>query len=489
MKMKTRVRWMVGAFAFIAILGVGGMALFVVGQRVNPMHQALDTLSRIQLSERWSHPEMLKIRALGVEAVPDLRRVLREKESHRTRFLLWAHGKWPGITNHVSNFPEAGRLDERRWTACQALQNLGPAGRSAAPELLEIFRTGDIGSLNGASMALRAVGVDQEIVNELGTRMEQGLPENARGQAISILGLVKPPSEKTVKVLLTALKDGSPWVQRSAADTIRMLGASKPEVLTELRKAKAAAEATDSMVVLSCVGALWELTKDKEEALPPTLKILREELRTYRRTDQIGGHGGQSIDGPEMLFMQGGHIFMKLPLDEMERAETLNLLNGFCTESGRIFVRMLLLPAMMHLGLPAEKGLEVCRTGLGYQEDYYRVQAARLMAEITEMHSGEEEALNSLLRDAFVGVRVYAAKAHWAKNKEANEITPVLIEALDRAKHQSYYYPEIQRTALALLHQIGPEAKAAESALAHLKTDPDPHVAKLAADAWESVRP
>jgi len=35
----------------------------------------------VTISERWAHPEMLKIRELGAKAVPDLRRALREKEN------------------------------------------------------------------------------------------------------------------------------------------------------------------------------------------------------------------------------------------------------------------------------------------------------------------------------------------------------------------------------------------------------------------------
>src|SRR5580765_4240240 len=106
-----------------------GAVLIVDRSTVNVMHPTLDQLSAVNISERWSHPQMLKIRELGVKAVPSLRRVLREKERPTTRFLLWVKKKWPGATKYYSRFPDTTKLTERRWAACQALQTLGPAGR------------------------------------------------------------------------------------------------------------------------------------------------------------------------------------------------------------------------------------------------------------------------------------------------------------------------------------------------------------------------
>jgi hypothetical protein len=48
-------------------------------------------------------------------------------------------------------------------------------------------------------------------------------------------------------------------------------------------------------------------------------------------------------------------------------------------------------------------------------------------------------------------VRIYAAKVHWGKNRQAQKVVPVLVEALDRSKHQSYYYAETLPVALSVL--------------------------------------
>jgi hypothetical protein len=97
-----------------------------------------------------------------------------------------------------------------------------------------------------------------------------------------------------------------------------------------------------------------------------------------------------------------------------------------------------LLFAMMNLGLPREECLGICSTGLNQKEDYYRIQAARLLTLVSDKHSVNELDLDALIHDREVGVRVYAAKIHWQKNRQAHVVVPVLIEALNRSRHQSY---------------------------------------------------
>jgi HEAT repeat protein len=460
-----------------------GLVLLAFGGS-NVMHSALDTLAQIQFGDRWSHPELLKIRALGGKAVPDLRRVLREKDSKRTRLLFWVSGKWPGVTNFVTNFPEPTKLTERRRTACQVIRTLGPGARAAAPELIEIFRAGDIRDLNSASSALWAVGIDRDIAERLTRLMEENPPDNAQGQIIRMLAAVKPPTERTLKVLSVALRSPRTSVKQSAAEALQELGVSTPELVAELKILQR--NATSRLELLGASAALWQLQKDKEQVLPGVFRALEEELRNYHVT--VESHGGQGIYAPEKLFTMGGELFTKMPLTEEERGKALSLLDGCCAKSGRIFIRMLLLPSMLHLGFSRENALEVCRTGLSYRENYYRIQAARLMAQISEKHTVNEMNLNALLRDDFVGVRIYAAKAHWLTRRNPAEVVPVLIEALDPAKHQSYYYPEAQRIALETLRDIGPAAKPAIDVLEQMKTDPNPTVRKLVAETLKRIQ-
>jgi hypothetical protein len=66
-------------------------------------------------------------------------------------------------------------------------------------------------------------------------------------------------------------------------------------------------------------------------------------------------------------------------------------------------------------------------------------------------------------------------------------VVPVLVDALDRKKHQSYYYPQILNAALSELGEIGSEARAARSNVATLTNDPNPQVAKLASDTLNKL--
>ena len=130
----------------------------------------------------------------------------------------------------------------------------------------------------------------------------------------------------------------------------------------------------------------------------------------------------------------------------------------------------------------------MCRTGLSQAEVYYRLQAAGLLIAVTEKYGATGLDLDSLVHDKEVGVRVYAAKIHCQFNKQPNVVVPILTDALNRAKHQSYYYDlEILPAALKLLKELGPQAGPAAADLTALTHDPNPLVAKLAAESLASI--
>jgi len=482
-KGRLRLRWWMVTLFVAAALPL--LLLFLQRNVVNVMHPALDDLSAVSLSERWSHPQMLKIRALGEEAVPSLRRVLREKNNPVIRFLLWVKTKWPSVTKYYSRFPDTQKMTERRWVACQALQTLGPAGKAAMPELIEILKGKDPIDLNAASMAIHAVGIDADVCDRLDAVLEQGAPSFARVQIISALSRIKPPSERTLKALVACLADPASFVQQQAAQALGRFGVSTPEIISALKQLQSTS--SNGLVRVSASGALWDLQKDGTLVWPLVIPVLEQELINSTRSP-VAGSGGQGVSEGEQIFMAGGDLFQRMHLSDAERATALRLLDAYCRKSGRIFIRMLLLPAMADLGFPPEKCLNVCRDGLGAEEDYYRLQAARLLARLGEKQSLDGIDLQALLRDRDVGVRIYAAKAHWHKNHEAVAVVSVLSESLDSAKYQSYYYAETQPVALAALGEIGPEAKDAVGALEKLLSDPNPAIVGLTSNALMNIR-
>jgi len=379
------------------------------------------------------------------------------------------------------------KLTQRRWAACQAIQTLGPAASSAAPELVEIFKSNDQYDLNAATMALHAIGINAEICERLNALMEKGgLSVSARAQIVSALGNVKPPSQRSLNVLVAALRDSSAYVPGRAAETLGRLGVRTPEIVAGLKQLQS--NSTNGSDVVASSLALWELEKDPSLVLAPVFRILDDQMSKPVVRMPGRGQGGQGVTAPDQLFMGAAELFRKMHLNEPEKSRALALLEAWGEKSRRIFIQMLLLPAMVELGLPRERCLEICKTGLDQEEDYLRIQAARLLTVVSDKHYVTERDLYSLSHDSFVGVRVYAAKVHWLKYRQANAVVPVLIEALDRSKHQSYFYKEIQPVALAALADIGPGAQEATGTLEKLTRDPNPEIAKLASEALVKIR-
>lgn len=443
------------------------------------MYPALDKLASIPLSDRWAHPEMVKIRQLGAKAIPPLRAVLREKERPTTRFLLWLKAKWPGATKYYRNFPDPKKMTERRWTACQVLQTLGPAGKEAVPELIRLIESKDPGDSNAGAMALWAVGIGAEACEQLAESLEKGKAGFGRVQIINALGQVKPPSPRTLSALTKALADPSPYVPQYAADALGRLGVAAPTVINGLTNLQSSS--TNDLVKVTCSVALWQLQKSAGTA-SGVFEVLERLLQEPIPPPIGGGNGGQGVDATEEIFMKGAELFRQMSLAAPEKRRALAILESFCEKSGRIFVRMLLLPAMMELGMPREKCMDVCVTGLRQEEEYYRLQAAQLLVVVAEKFPATTINVDQLLHDKDVGVRVCAAKIDWRNNQRAEIVVPVLTEALDRKKHQSYYYEEILRAALNELGDIGSPAHAATNEVGVLIHDPNPQIAKLAAE-------
>jgi hypothetical protein len=482
-----RSRWLWLAL-LVVMLPVGGALYLRIGV-TNVMHPALDALANVKLEDRWSHPAMLRIRELGPKAIPPLRQVLREKDSMPTRLLLWIQAKWPGSTRYFKDLPDPQKLTERRWTACQVLQTLGPAGKAAVPEIIRVLQSKDAGDANAGSMALWAVGVDAEVCEQLDAALEKGISGISQGGTVLILcalGSVKPPSVRTLNALTAALAGTNTFAQQYAARTLGQLGVATPAAVSALKKLQASS--TDDMVVMESAIALWEIEKDAG-SLPAVFRLLQGKLEKPMASLPGGSSGGQWVTAEDECFMAAGALFSRMKLTEPDKSKALDMLNAWCEKTGSIYVRMLLLPAMMELGFPREKCLVVCNTGLEQPEDYYRIQAAELLAQVGGKYPEAEIDLDGLLRDREVGVRVYAAALYWQNKKQAKVVVPVLVEALNRAKHQSYLYDsQILPTALRVLGDMGPEAHDAAGDLETITRDPNPAIAKLAAEALRKIR-
>jgi hypothetical protein len=482
---RTAIRWSLAPLLLLLLLL--GLAFLIRNDTTNEFHSALDKLSSIELKDRWSHPEMLRIRAMGKEAVPSLQRVLRERSNVTTQMLLWVKTNWPASTTYYSRFPDIRKMSERRWAACQVLQTLGPTGKAALPEVIDCIAGPDGMDANAGSMALSAIGVDALACDHINRVLERGRAGRGRVYLLGALGRVRPPGPRTIHNLIAALKDPLPFVGESSAQTLGQLGVSSPDVILALQNFISAS--TNSNATLTGLDALWTL--QPATASPERVFHLLEHGLQHWVPPPFtkGTSGGQGVGETEQLFMKAAELLCKLRLDSAGKARSLQLLRAGCDKSGRIFVRMLLLPSMMELGLAPEQCFQVCETGLAQPEDYYRLQAARLLNQVCEKHFASDDTfLNRLVRDVDIGVRVYAALIHWRKHHDATIAGPILVDALDRKKHQSYYYDiEILPAAIKGIGALGPNGKDATAALENMTHDPNTKVADAASAALKAV--
>jgi len=333
-------------------------------------------------------------------------------------------------------------------------------------------------------MALWAVGIDAEVCERLAESLEKGKAGFGRGNIINALSQVKPPSTRTLNALTKALTDPTPYIAQFAAETLGRLGVATPAVINGLTNLQSSS--TNDLVKVTCSLALWQFQKDSSAA-SAVFEVLERLLQQPIPPPIGGGSGGQGVDATEEIFMKGAELFRQMSLPEPEKARALGILEAFCEKSERIFVRMLLLPAMMELGLTREKSADVCVTGLRQEEEYYRLQAAELLVAVAEKFPTAAINVDGLLHDKDVGVRVCAAKIDWRNSKRAEIVVPILTEALDRKKHQSYYYEEILRAALGELGDIGSPAHAATNEVGMLIHDPNPQIANLAAETLKKL--
>jgi HEAT repeat protein len=461
-------------------------AFFLSSNGATDLDPAINTLAKLQIQDRWSHPEMLKIRAMGEKALPDLRVVLRERHHPAIKLRREAQKRFPKAAAKFGTVDDR-HLRERVWVVCQAIQTLGATARPAAPELIELLAENDNTLLNGTTMALHAIGIDREITDRLDVLVEK----NALGQwqkvfALRAMGRVTPPSDRSLAAIAKGLSDSSDQVQRASAEAAGTLGVSNAFIIAGLKFMQT--NAVDDVVAIKACAALWKLTKDRELALRGVLPRLERRLSQPLDAHPRPGDSGQGISHGDQLFLDAAEMIRIMKLEDPDRTRARLLFENWGYKAGRIFVDMLLLPATFELGMPESKCLSICKEGLERKEDYYRIQAARLLATISERFTIDDELLKSLLADTDPNVRMYAAKIHWAKHRDASVVTPILAETLDRLKHHSYWYEHNVHIALETLRDIGPPARQAIPALEKASNDPNPKIVTLAQAALVRIR-
>jgi hypothetical protein len=486
-RLSRKVRWVVAALATVVALILG--AVVWLAPKENVLHRELDDLARAPYAERWSHPAFGRIRAMGPKAIPFLREAIAQKDALSTRTLLAAQEKWPKFTERYFELSEA-KMMERRATACQVILTLGPAAKSAWPELVALFQSEDISDFNTPFLPLKAIGINEEIRDHLVRMIENEKIGNriAKFMALEAIAEVKPPSERALKLLAASLEDrtqygfGPPEI----AERLGKLGANTPEVIAGLKNLQR--KSKDRRATVAASHALWRLQGKNAEVLSSMFAMvemmLREpkEIPPWAKAFPDKNDWGQIGTQADLTVEAAGEFFREAATDAADKAKAIEMLEKWGRDSERVHIQMRLLRSMLDLGYPGTNCVAICEGGLAQRHNYLRIQAAWLLADVAEKFPIDTAIVTRLIGDSDVCVRIYGAKVRWRQTRQPEVVVPVLDGALDVAKHRSYWHTHALPVALGVLKEIGPEARAARARVEELARDANPEIAKLADD-------
>ncbi len=158
------------------------------------------------------------VRDAGTNAIPMLLRFMRAHDSPFKRKLIALAGKQDFVNSPFVS-------DDDHWRAVNGFEALGPAARSAVPELLRIYQTDPSpDSRFFVLMALSEIGpTAKETVPLL---ISEAANSNARMrmQVTWELGRMRVQPEASVPVLLKSLNDPNRTVQRNAVEGLGNFG-------------------------------------------------------------------------------------------------------------------------------------------------------------------------------------------------------------------------------------------------------------------------
>src|SRR5262249_1970662 len=138
---------------------------------------------------------------MGPDAIPYLRRGLRQQDSFYEKALNWSQAKLPpAITRLLPRPKGATYLRGLASTACYCLARFGPEAREALPALIECFKKDDLTAMSAS-------------------------------RTVSVIG----PSVENLPLLLSCLDQKTNYFgQNSALASIRKIGVSSPALLARL---------------------------------------------------------------------------------------------------------------------------------------------------------------------------------------------------------------------------------------------------------------
>jgi HEAT repeat protein len=353
---------------------------------------------------------------------------------------------------------------ENRRQAALTLGQIGPEAAAALPDLVEAWkdRRNSPTVLLQVAHALHRIDVrNQAGVEELKSLLTS--PDlYVRGDTISILARLGSEARSVLPVFKEALKSPDTRLRTQAALALALLGEELPQVVPllveELRGSTTSARAQ----VLQTLGQLGPAARD---AVPALMDMLR-------------APGAYAPSSAEFLVLLG----------EIgpEAGKAIPVVRSFLTSPNQQY-RQAAAWALCRIDpayWPEVQLLLVERFRDLTQIPNYRPQAARFLGRLGGLAGETAPLLRAAMHDEAetVETRVEAALALWRVKQGTPAIVPILAGSLAHKDVAS-----LQEEMIAVLGEIGVDAKAAVPALNEMKKANDPRVRQAAAAALQRI--
>jgi len=371
-----RKGWLIGLLAGAVVIALAAGWILLREPRYNgrPLGSWLADLDP-GVPEHVQKEAAQAVRRIGIDAVPVLERMIQEREPVKPTLrqkLIHLLSRQSLVKIRID--PDG----DVRWRAARGFEALGPAGESAVPTLIKLFR--DEPSRHNATAAL--VGIGKPAVRPLLLELAH-TDSRIRAEAVRALGAIGAEPDLVVPALLARVEDSDRSVR---SDAIRALGAfgqaaaSAVPILTRLLTNPY--DTMDAAFALGGIGGEAEL---------PLVTMLHH----TNRQAKAGATAALSFR------TSSKHIAATIPQTH----------NAYVTRSCLFNMSALQMSHLLYSGKEEEMILPALRATLQSTNAAVRLQSARAAAEFGAKARTVVPVLLNLLNDADAQVREAAREA------------------------------------------------------------------------------
>ena len=306
----------------------------------------------------------------------------------------------------------------RREEAIEVLAGIGRPAESATAELRKLLKADNRNLRIRAALAVWKVGGDSKGVPEIFAEGLKGASTIVRREAILALGSIGPDAAAATTALVDCLDDPDYTLRNQVANTIRQFGKAATPALLGCLKSKSAITRQNALIHLG-------VTSLGKEHVPAVSALLRDDTPRCR------------VEAARLLWKMG----------ETGPPVVAALLEGVKAPNGEF--QPIILQTLSNSTERPKTLLPVLRVCIDGFNDYYRVQAARILFEVEKKPDRVLPLYLEILRDPSVENRGYAGFAMSAIADMKADALPALPRLIELVKTSSRNAPYDLRKVLA----------------------------------------